>query len=381
MGRSTGKRRVIPPGKERVGVQRGIYLMKSGRYLAYARDPGRSEHWLSFDSVAEAEKWRARVLLDPSTVRAGKRTVGQVWIDLLAHHSASMRPTTLANWQQEWGKHIGPRFANWPIGKVGVITVKEFLADLENNGVGAATRAKCRSILHRIFEEAVENGEVGSNPFSARGTRVKLPQRKKARILTRDEVHSAINAAHETSGASDALAIEMMFMLGLRIGEMAGLQALDIDRQGHEITIQRTVSDTSGTLRVQPATKSNRYGVLPVPEELPVWGRLIGHLKEQGLIGEAHVFRASGGGVIRPNNWRRRVWKEAMEKANIVAPPTPHSGRRTTASLLSAAGVPPATIQAILRHRTLQQTGEYIDVPRAEMEEGLRRLGHLYAGI
>jgi integrase len=130
--------------------------------------------------------------------------------------------------------------------------------------------------------------------------------------------------------------------------------------------------------QVTGPVKTNEYRVLPVPKELPLWEGLTAHVKGGGLIGKAHVFQTSGGGVIRPNNWRRRVWKEAMERAKIVSPPTPHSGRRTTASLLSAAGVPPATVQAILGHSTLQQTGEYIDVPRTEMESGLSRLADFY---
>jgi integrase len=232
--------------------------------------------------------------------------------------------------------------------------------------------------LHRILEEAVENGEIASNPAAARGTRVKPSQPKKARNLTPDEVGRLLSAAGQVAGPSDALAIEVMFVLGLRIGEMAGLQARDVDLQRREITIQRTVSDTGGVLRVQDATKTNRYRVLPVAAELPVWGRLVEHIRQRGLIAKAHVFQARLGGPIRPNNWRRRVWDKAMESAKILEPPTPHSGRRTAASLLSAAGVPPATVQAILGLSTLKQTGEYIDVPRKEMEAGLRKLVSLY---
>ena len=69
-----------------------------------------------------------------------------------------------------------------------------------------------------------------------------------------------------------------------------------------------------------------------------------------------------------------------MTAAGIVDPPTPHSGRRTTASLLSEVGVPPATVQAIVGHSTLAQTGQYIDVHAAEMELGLRRLAEHHAG-
>lgn len=248
---------------------------------------------------------------------------------------------------------------------------------MEKRGAGAATRSKCRSILHRVLQEALENGEIAANPAAAPGTRVKLPQPKKARILTPVELADLVEAAGVVASASDALAIEVTFLLGLRVGEMAGLQAGDIDTNSREITIQRTVTDVGGKLEGQDATKSNRYRVLPVAEGLPVWDKLTAHLKAGGLIGQAQVFRAPGGGAIRPNNWRRRVWNKAMEKANIPHPPTPHSGRRTTASLLSAAGVPQATIQAILGHATLHQTGEYIHVSKIEMQSGFAKLAAL----
>ena len=68
-----------------------------------------------------------------------------------------------------------------------------------------------------------------------------------------------------------------------------------------------------------------------------------------------------------------------MAEAGFQDAPTPHSGRRTTASLLSEAGVPPATVQAILGHSTLAQTGEYIDVRASEMESALKKLAAHHA--
>jgi integrase len=171
-----------------------------------------------------------------------------------------------------------------------------------------------------------------------------------------------------------------MFCLGLRIGEMAGLQVRDLDLSRHELTIRRTVIEVGGRVSVQDATKTNRSRTLPLPPELPLSSKLEDYVRGSGRIGAAPLFSATEGGVIRPNNWRRRVWKRAMAAAGIDEPPTPHSGRRTTASLLSAGGVPPSTVQAILGHSTLQQTGEYIDVARDEMEHGLAKLGQLYGG-
>ena len=372
------KRKVVPEGKQRLRVAEGVYLKPSGRYLATFRDPGRRQHWREFATKAEAERWRAQGRLDPSSMQTGKRELGVVWADFLAHQGQSMARNTRLNWEQEWQKHIEPALGTWPIGRITIPKVKAFLSDLERAGVGAPTRAKCRVILHRLMEEALENGEIAANPVAARGTRVKLGQRHKARILTADEVRRVVAAATEVSGPSDSLAVEVMFTIGLRIGEMAGIQARDIDLSRSEIIVQRTVSDTGGALVVKDATKSNRYRVLPLPPELPVVERLRRHVAAAGLIGQAHVFQAPSGGPIRPNNWRKRVWAAAMTQAGIDAPPTPHAARRTTSSLLSDAGVPPATIQAILGHSTLQQTGEYIDVPAEALRQGLSRLAGVY---
>ena len=366
------------PAKRRT-VAEGVYEKPNGKYLATYRDPGRKQRWKEFKTLAEAKKWRARGLVDPQSLAFGKRTLEETWLKLLEHHGAELRPSTRANWEQEWRAHIYPALGRWPVGKITTVAVKDFLADLERRGIGTATRAKCRAILHRILEEAVENGELPSNPAAARGTRVKLPQAKKARVLTPDEVRRVLEAARASATPTDALAIEALFFLGLRIGEMSGLQARDLDVARHELTIERTVVETGGRLHVQNETKSRRYRVLRIPEELPLWTRLVKHMQDRGLIGKAPLFPAAQGGPIRPNNWRRRVWMRVMGEAGILDAPTPHTGRRTTASLLSAAGVPGPTIQAILGHSTLAQTGEYIDVHGDEMATALRRLAEHHA--
>jgi integrase len=373
------KRTTVPPSQQRKRVATGVYLKASGRYLATFRDPGRRQRWKEFATQKEAERWRAKALLDPTSVLSGKRTLGEVWVNFLDHHEDSLRPTTRANWEQEWRAHIAPALGTWPVGKITTIAVKDYMASLQKKGAGAPTRQKCRTILLRLFEEAVENGEVAANPVSARGTRVKMPQPKKARVLTSQEVDRLVEAARRIANPSDALAIETLFFLGLRIGELAGLQARDVDKDRGEIVIRRTVTDVGGQLQVQEATKTNKLRVLPVPTDHPLWVALLSQTRDLGLIGQAPLFPAANGGPIRPNNWRRRVWYKAMEEAKIADPPPPHSGRRTTASLLSAAGVPAPTVQAILGHSTLKQTGEYIDVSEYEMRGGLGKLGAVYA--
>jgi integrase len=102
-----------------------------------------------------------------------------------------------------------------------------------------------------------------------------MPQPKKARVLSAEEVGALVSAANAISGPSDALAIEVMFFLGLRIGEMAGLQAQDLDKVAGESIVRRTVTDVGGHLVVQESTKTNRARVLPIPTAMPLWGKLL----------------------------------------------------------------------------------------------------------
>jgi integrase len=76
----------------------------------------------------------------------------------------------------------------------------------------------------------------------------------------------------------EALALEMMFLLGLRVGEVAGLQARDVDRERREITVARTVSDVAGRLVVKDSTKTGRSRTIPVPGVL--WERLEAYVKQ-----------------------------------------------------------------------------------------------------
>jgi integrase len=147
-----------------------------------------------------------------------------------------------------------------------------------------------------------KNQEIGPNPVSARGTRVKLPQRKKARILSADEVSSLVEAARKVSGEGDALAIETMCLLGLRIGEMAGLQARDVDLVAREIVIRRTVSDSGGAsfsrmLRRPTSTEFSQWQTAS-----PVEAACGLHPGPGNHWSGAHLPGAGRGGPIRPNN-------------------------------------------------------------------------------
>ena len=136
------KRAAVPPGQQRQRVATGIYLKPSGKYLATYRDPGRKQRWQEFKTQKDAERWRARALLDPQSVLSGKRSLVEVWEKYLDHQGGSLKPTTLANWTQEWRAHIAPALGTWPVGKITTLAVVNMRSGKDqvfsSNGCGGA---------------------------------------------------------------------------------------------------------------------------------------------------------------------------------------------------------------------------------------------------
>jgi integrase len=86
-----------------------------------------------------------------------------------------------------------------------------------------------------------------------------------------------------------------------------------------------------------------------------------------GPVGEADawVFTADKGGVLRPSNFRVKVWRPAVRTAGL-APLRPHDLRHTAVALWIAAGANPKEVSVRAGHTSVAFT--------------LDRYGHLFEG-
>ena len=50
------KQKAVPPGKQRVIAETGIYRKSNGKYLAQFRDPGRKQNWKEFKTLRRSSK-------------------------------------------------------------------------------------------------------------------------------------------------------------------------------------------------------------------------------------------------------------------------------------------------------------------------------------
>ncbi|MEV8223103.1 tyrosine-type recombinase/integrase [Dietzia maris] len=138
-------------------------------------------------------------------------------------------------------------------------------------------------------------------------------------------------------GPRDAALVRFLAYTGLRFGEAAGLVIGDVAMLHRRATVQRSAAEAGGKVLTTPGKTSTRRTV-PVPAFLVVElsALMVGRSRDDLL------FTGPGSRVLRPSNWRRRVFSPALTAARFDDPEfpkvTPHDLRHTAASLAISAG-------------------------------------------
>ena len=202
-----------------------------------------------------------------------------------------------------------------------------------------------------MMDVAVEDGLLAKSPVTKK-VRKSLPSIPKnslraERILTIQELERLAN----TIDPRYRCAVLVMGYLGLRFGEMAGLQREDVDLERGVVSVNWGLEDDNGSLMLkEPKSESSRRK-LEIPG--PLHEDLAEHMGTVGI--RKHVFADTRGGWIRYGNWRRDFFDPAVESAGLV-PLTPHDLRHTSVAMLIDQGAHPRDIQDWAGHARYQMT-------------------------
>ncbi|SFE97061.1 site-specific integrase [Streptomyces mirabilis] len=148
--------------------------------------------------------------------------------------------------------------------------------------------------------------------------------------------------------------------LGLRRGEILGLQWRDVDLDRRTLTV-RTTLNRGGKELYLDTTKNGRARVIPIPLMCVAplrWQRLRQAARRDAIGADwhdsDHVFTTRSGRPIEPRNLYRSFLRIA---ASAGLPQVRlHDTRHGCASLLFAAGVAPRTVMEILGHSQIAVT-------------------------
>jgi Phage integrase, N-terminal SAM-like domain len=159
-------------GRRRFGA---IRRLPSGRYqVRYRTADGRYVTApTTFETKADAGRYLSKIEADMlrgewADPRLGRTTFGE-WADRWLDSTVNLRANTKAGYRSILRQYLRPAFGSYPLARIDVLAVRTWLAKLEADGVGQATRAKAYRLLARILGAAVEARFVAVKPCGIRG--------------------------------------------------------------------------------------------------------------------------------------------------------------------------------------------------------------------
>jgi len=251
-------------------------------------------------------------------------------------------------------EHLLAYFAAMPLDEITVTEVDDFrLSKVREGTLGPTSINKMLTTLAAILEAAVEYELLARNPAKGRKRRLPAVTPVRSWLDRAEHITALLNGAGELDRAGRAAVglrrplIATLAFAGLRFGEL-------LELYWHDVDLNR------GTIRVRQAKTDAGVRTVHI---LPILRReLVGHRDQLEPSPNRRVFATSNGGAIGATNVRIRILARAVERANATLASkgqqplpeglTPHSLRRTFASLLFALGEPPTYVMSQVGHTT-----------------------------
>ena len=171
----------------------------------------------------------------------------------------------------------------------------------------------------------------------------------KAKVLTKQEIKTVLRIAEiGRNGLRDRTALSLSILAGMRVGEVAALTIGDV--RGLDGKAASVINLT------RHQTKGNRARRVFVSEDLrKTLNQYLATISD--LDGSRAFIRSSRTGRHFSSISLSLRFKAIYQAAGIKT--SSHSGRRTFATRLNAAGIGMATIQQAMGHASIQTTAGY----------------------
>jgi integrase len=265
-------------------------------------------------------------------------------------------PRTVESYTSTIEQHIIPHIGRHRIGKLDQSHVQTMLNVKKASGLSARTVAYIRVILRAALNDAIQRGIIVRNvaAFS------KAPRggKRDAQPFALEEVRqffaSIADDRHEA-------AYVIAGTLGLRRGEVLGLQWSDIDEEAGTIAVRQQVQTVNGKPQILPLKTQRSVRTLPLTTSVrDALNRRKHHQAQERLLAGDRwqetdlVFASSIGTIMHPGNFYTR-YRQALERAGLP-PHTFHDLRHTASTLLVRQGVHPRVAMEILGHSQIVVT-------------------------
>lgn len=180
-------------------------------------------------------------------------------IDYFNYMSKTRRESTVYTYKKDYNNHIKPFFENMSISSINMSNIREWAEKLEKKDISVAYKNKIHNILNKIFDFAIKNYDLPSNPSRTYGTFQEkndkvIKDSEKLRYITLEEFSQFISVIDDPMWKTFFI---FAFYTGCRRGEIQALTWNDIDFNKNEIIIDKTLyEEVKGQVNIT-STKNN----------------------------------------------------------------------------------------------------------------------------
>ena len=244
MARQSTKRK----DKDRIVLRKGECQRPNGSYDYRWTDQFGKRHVIygkTLEELREKEKEVDRDISDGIKAEKRNTTINELF-DLWCHIKRGLKDNTFQNYKYMFNTFVRPKFGKLKISQVKKSDVKRFYNYLaDERGLQASTIDSIHTVLHQVFDLAVDDGYIRSNPSERVLKELKQAhcfQTEKRKALTVAEQELFLDYLRNTPRYRHWYPIfAVMLGTGLRVGETTGLRWCDIDLDEGLIDVNHTL--------------------------------------------------------------------------------------------------------------------------------------------
>jgi integrase len=335
----------------------GVRKQKSHRLCTKDRTTGHGS--TSAKAVQVLAQLHMREVNAETPTPSSKSVVGFWDNTYLQFITANLKPSTLNGYQQLWKQHLKPHFGTALLNNYRTSMMTNFLTSLSKT-YRPYTLNHIKWLASSIFAHAVATGQCETNPIKDAKVLGKTLANGVTGVYSLEEIENVISALVDRMDCQ--LIMALAFFMGLRKGEIQGLQWGDVDAD--YIHVRRNLTKGKGGLHL--TTPKTKKSVRSIPIIQPVKGLLL--LWRAKNPGDGFVFPSNlttlAKGTIRP----------ALEKAGLPWRGY-HAGRRGLGTTLRSLTGNSNAGRDMLGHSTSQVTEAHYEAAMPEeVLKGMRLL-------
>lgn len=244
MARQSTKRK----DKDRIVLRKGECQRPNGSYDYRWTDQFGKRHVIygkTLEELREKEKEVDRDISDGIKAEKRNTTINELF-DLWCHIKRGLKDNTFQNYKYMFNTFVRPKFGKLKISQVKKSDVKRFYNYLaDERGLQASTIDSIHTVLHQVFDLAVDDGYIRSNPSERVLKELKQAhcfQTETRKALTVAEQELFLDYLMNTPQYRHWYPIfAVMLGTGLRVGEATGLRWCDIDLDEGLINVNHTL--------------------------------------------------------------------------------------------------------------------------------------------